>query len=470
MFGSSSRMPGLINRAGLYILMGALLLGALWSGGYFPTPKWILAGLLLLAGLWEIAVNAFLGHKGVARSPAIWCFAAFVILALASSFWTVASGQTAREAVLLTGYLCALFVARSQIARSGARGAIAMQHWLVYTAGFAAAWGIATFLLRIHPYLTFLDGLFRAASTFEYPNALGCFELMALPVTLALHQESSRKEKPLFATVAVFEIAAVILAFSRLGLVLLMAVLVYFLLTARRRSLFMESALITITGFLMAAAALALGEAGYGKTGLVAVAGLAMLSYLGQSRAGPLKGRSALKSHFLFPRASIPVAAAGGGAIATLIALSGRSQLIIKERFGEGFSYSRLFPHRQKTWAAAYQAFSDRPLKGWGLGAFPEIFSRYQPVQFTKFAHNAVLQMAVDTGIFGAILFSLFLAYAVLLSLWRLLGKSDLMPRALAIGALAFIAYNMFDWEWYVPAITAWFMVILACLETETNN
>lgn len=449
--------PAFLDRAGRYILMSALLLGVLWSGGYFPVPKWTLAWLLLLAGSWELAMAVFFGHREVLRSPALWLFTVFAVLALASRSWTLAPGQTGREAVLVTGYLSALFVARRQIIRSGCQAAGSLLNWLVYSAVFVAAWGIITYLLRVYPYVTFVDLFLRAGSTFEYSNALSCFELMALPVTLALYLKSNRKEKPLFASAAALEIAAVALAFSRLGLVLLTAELIYFLVAARRRGVLMETMLVLVTGFLMAITALVLGEAEHGKTGVAIDAVLAGLLFLGQSYAGTPGSRP------LISRGALPVVVLG--AAAALIALSGRAQLIITRRFGEGFSFGRLLPHRQETWAAAYQAFRDRPVKGWGLGAMPEIFSRYQIAQFTKFAHNVVLQMAVDTGIIGAALFSLFLGYAAVLSLRRLLWKPDQAARALAIATLAFIVYNMFDWEWFIPAITTWFMVLLACLE-----
>jgi len=65
----AGHLPAAIDRAGLWILMGALLLGVLWAGAYFPVPKWYFAVALLIAGMWEAAVAAVAGRTGILRSP-----------------------------------------------------------------------------------------------------------------------------------------------------------------------------------------------------------------------------------------------------------------------------------------------------------------------------------------------------------------------------------------------------------------
>ena len=455
------RIASLATQGSLFMLMGALILGTLWSGGYFPVPKWTLAAMLIGAGLWEVVSTAVSRQARLLRSPALWIFLAFAAFAVTSLAWTEVAAQTRREAVLMTGYLAALLVARSQISRFGATAATKLLRWLVYAAGFAAAWGVFTYLLRIYPYVTLVDLFLRAGSTFEYSNALSCFELMALPVTLAFFQDGAKDERPLFATAAAMQMAAVALSFSRLGLVLLAAMAVYFLAVARRRGLVPEIVLTVLTGLIMAAAALVLGEAEYGKTGVAAVSALAVLSYLGQVYTAG--GRSVFKKVFL------AAAILGGIAMALPVAISGRAQLIIRSRFGEGLAFDTLLPHRQLAWDSAFQALQDKPIRGWGLGSFYVIFFRYQEAQFTKFAHNLVLQVAADTGLIGAALLILFLGYVTVLSFWRLLGRFNLTGRAVAISVLVFIIYNIFDWEWYIPALTAWFLVIIACLEAENE-
>lgn len=447
-----------LDRAALFILLAALLVGIIWSGGYFPTPKWTLVLLLFLAAACQLpAVLAGRGIKTI-NSPAIWCFAAFTIFAGASFFWSQTRNNTFREAALMAAYLCALFVARSQVV-AAPRKASTILNWLIYTAFFAAMWGIITYLLRVYPYVALLDGFLRAGSTFEYSNAFSCFVLMALPAALSLHQDAPQKQKPLFATVAALLTASALLAFSRLGLILLIGIAAYFLFTSWNRRLFAESALIFLLGGAMGVASLVTGEAERGGIGVIILLALAAASYFLHSFAAGKQQRALLKKILtVFSFVSIVAAA-------VMVAASDRAQLIISKRFGEGLTWDRLIPHRQDTWIAAYHAFQARAVKGWGLGAFPVISARYQTAQFTKFAHNVVLQMAVDTGVAGAILFSIFWIYVVALSALRLALRSGIKQQALAIAMLVFIIYNLFDWEWYIPSLTAWFMVLLACLE-----
>jgi O-antigen ligase len=144
---------------------------------------------------------------------------------------------------------------------------------------------------------------------------------------------------------------------------------------------------------------------------------------------------------------------------------STRARNIIYERFGEGFTWRRLLPHREDTWSGALDAFRERPLKGWGLGTFSQVYLEFSFTSYTKYAHNLVLQAAVDSGIIGAVLMTLVLLYTAILSLLRLLRRAASLSRAAAIAVLVFILFNMFDWEWYVPALAAWFMVVAMMLE-----
>lgn len=455
--GSGRHKAARLQPVGLYVLMVALLLGVLWSGGYFPVPKGILTSLILAAAVWELAVAVVLGEKVILRSPAFWIFAVFFLAAVSSSFRSPSSAQNL-EVMMLLGYLAVLFVGRSQLIRSRGRAGIVLVNWMIYAAAFAAVWGIITYLLQVYPYASLVDGFMRAGSTFEYSNALSCFQLMALPLTLALHQQGKPDARPLFATVASLETAAVALTFSRLGLVMLAAILIFFLTTSWRRQALPETAVLIVMGIIMGGASLVLSEAEQGIAGVAVLAVLAGASYFVHYAMSSPDRRWPAKAIIL-------LTAAGGTSVALLVAASGRARTIVTSRFGEGFSINKLLPHRQDTWAAAYNAFQDRPLRGWGLGNFADVFLRYQTARFTKYAHNVLLQVAVDTGIIGALPFAAFLGYAVVLSCWHLAIRFDLKTRALAIAILVFLLYNMVDWEWYVPAITAWFMVLLACLE-----
>ena len=62
------------------------------------------------------------------------------------------------------------------------------------------------------------------------------------------------------------------------------------------------------------------------------------------------------------------------------------------------------------------------------------------------------------------------LVYVAALSAWRLVARADALARAFAISSIVFLAYNMFDWEWYVPALAGWFVVGVVCLESSNDS
>jgi len=452
-------LPRGLEQASLYVLLVALLGGALWRGGYFPTQKLALALTLLTAGAIEIAVCAALRRAGVVRSPGFWLLATFTLYAVATRFWTVAPESTDRETMIVLGYLAAFFVVRSQLQRRGRQAMVTVASWLVYTGSFVTAWGLVTFLWRREPYATVLDGILRAGSTFEYSNALSCFALMALPVTVALQRLSPPRERPLLSAAASLQAAAVLISFARFGIVALAAMAIYLILTGWRGGFFLSTLFSLVASVPLAAAATLASESGHPYAGLAAA--VLILSAAGMmERLLEVPGfRRAMSA------VAVAVAAMALAATAILAGTSERLRAIVSTRFSEGFSWSRLLPHRLDTWQGSVDSFRERPVSGSGLGSFSQIFTEHAIAVYTKYAHNLILQTAVDTGIIGAFLMVAFLAYIAGLSCWRLVFKAEPLVRAFAITALVFIVYNTFDWEWYVPALTAWFMAAAACLE-----
>ena len=455
-------------------MFGALIAGTIWSGAYFPAPKWALLSLLLAAGVWELAGQARRRQLRLPRSPLLWLLMAATVLAASGVLWSVSPGVTLRESLLSLAYVAAAYVTvsgqvRDHGDRERTRSAVAA--WAVYTASFVSVWGIVTYIYRIAPYTGPVDDIYRAGSTFEYSNALSCFGLMVLPLTAALWRRVSARERPLVVIAAALQVAAVCLSLSRFGAAAL-AVLALALMAAGWRDRMLVATLLALTGGLAAAAAALLtAEAGQQAAGLAAVILVFTVTYVTQwvyERIGEREDAILRAARWLLP---VTLVAAAGGGLAAL-KLNKRVSSLISERFVEGFSFSRIFPHRLDTYAGAADAFRARPLAGSGLGTFAEVYQQYALARYTKFAHNLVLQAAVETGIVGAALMVLLLAYVLLLSLWRLVksgegkgGAALTLRRALALSLLPFIAYNLFDWEWYVPALTAWFVVLAACLE-----
>lgn len=479
-------MRGPLRQGSLYILLGAVLTGTLWRGSYFPTPvtgisslssllspRWLLVSLLLLAGVWELVAVIAERRMRVLLSPALWLFGAFAAFAAASRYWSVVSAVTTRDVILLTAYLAALFTARSQIGRYGGKVISAVSWWLVYTAGFVSVWGIFTYIHRMAPYANQVDGIYRAGGTLEYSNALACLALMAMPVTAALMRSKKREDRLMLAVGMTILTATVILTLSRSAAILLIVMYVY-LLTAGRRA---GQVTLLLSSFMSAAALAAAAMYTSEKAsehvwipligldldarllGMAALAVILVLSHLWQRYLEKLEKRIALL--VLVVTGSALLAAAG-----VFLASYDRARNIIHERFIEGFTFSKLLPHRADTFTGAVEAWREHPVRGWGHGSFARVYQDFFFTAYTKYAHNLVLQAAVETGIIGAVLISLFLLYVTGLCLFRLFAVAAVLVKAAAVSALVFIAFNMFDWEWYVPALTAWFMIIAAVIES----
>ncbi len=269
---------------------------------------------------------------------------------------------------------------------------------------------------------------------------------------------SPERDRPLFAAAAALQVTAIILAFSRLGVAMLAVISIFYILGFRRR-LTLPVLISLASGAIAAGLAVALTGAQRPAAAVVAATALMLAAYLGQQLATAMQGRA----HRAATAAAVPLLVLA--ALALLARWSDRFHSVINQRFRYGIALSKLLPHRLDTYSGAEDAFHVHPLAGTGLGSFARVYQSYAIAVYTKFAHNVVLQTAVETGVIGAVLLAAFLLYVTGLSVWRLLTGPGVVTRSFAVSSLVFIIYNMVDWEWYIPALTAWFMVAVACLE-----
>ncbi len=118
------------------------------------------------------------------------------------------------------------------------------------------------------------------------------------------------------------------------------------------------------------------------------------------------------------------------------------------------------------TWSVAM--IQDHPLLGTGPGTFPLVLGRYQRVPYVtgRYAHNAWLQFAAETGI----PFTLLLLAGFALSIRQgLLGfRAGGQERPLAIGIVAALlasaAHALLDLDWSLPAIALPASLLLGAL------
>jgi O-antigen ligase len=122
----------------------------------------------------------------------------------------------------------------------------------------------------------------------------------------------------------------------------------------------------------------------------------------------------------------------------------------------------------------ALRMFAKRPVLGWGLGVFPEVYPEYRSF-FTNFtvnaAHNDYLQLLVEMGGLGFAVM-LWFVIAMFWSAIRKLAKwssdtNGAVAMAAMLGCAGILVHSLVDFNLQVPANAALFYVlaVIAAME-----
>ncbi|MBA3668752.1 MAG: O-antigen ligase family protein [Sphingomonas sp.] len=125
---------------------------------------------------------------------------------------------------------------------------------------------------------------------------------------------------------------------------------------------------------------------------------------------------------------------------------------------------------RQEIYSATSRAVGDFFPWGSGLGSFPSVYHLYEDpnhvtTTYVVHAHNDYLELALETGIAGIILLTLFLG-CWCVAVWRVWRTAEAgpFPRAASIATAAILAHSVVDFPLRTAAITASFGMFLAML------
>ncbi len=145
----------------------------------------------------------------------------------------------------------------------------------------------------------------------------------------------------------------------------------------------------------------------------------------------------------------------------------GREQ--VDARLGETFTQDAGLWGRTAIWKDSLPMVRDFPLFGVGLGAWPELFLRYQSAPwsagFYREAHNDYIELLAETGVIGFGLLAWFFVWGGK-RLFR--GFKNISPRTVslmaaviaALGAMAF--HELFDFSLQIPANAFLFTLLFA--------
>jgi O-antigen ligase/polysaccharide polymerase Wzy-like membrane protein len=442
-------------------LLGALALPAaaalVADGGFFPRGQVAFAVVSAGAALGVIVVAGF--PSRAISQPAVIALLGLAALSALSAAWTIAAPVDALRWGAVVGAYTLIAIAAAAVARRlGAPPVAVLIAALASIAGLIGLYGAGA---RVEPLAQRLGGQWSPGGPFEYSPALALAEISAVPVLLAAMVRSvNARFAALAAAGAAVAGSAVALAGSRVELVLGALVLVACVLGARR-------ALSVRPATVLAAAALTIAAGGFADAvagsyaqpyqlggdaprllGLAAIVVGAGALWLAQRRAiwaatTPWRLRAAV--------ALVAIPLAGGLTAAAVTPDTGpRAEPV------SGFAHGRI-----ALWESAVDVAADRPLAGAGSLAFLRASRADQSPPPVRFAHDLPLESWAELGVAGLALALLLCAGSAWLVWSRWPGVAAWL---LGPAILAFLAANLFDWPWHVPASGALFALALGGL------
>jgi O-antigen ligase len=115
----------------------------------------------------------------------------------------------------------------------------------------------------------------------------------------------------------------------------------------------------------------------------------------------------------------------------------------------------------------SWKMWTARPLMGWGLGNFPEVYPQYRSFYtnlFVNQAHNDYVQLLVEMGAIGFAIMLWFLGRmfygaAVKLGNWAS-NINGAMALAAMLGCTGILIHSLVDFNLQIPANAALFYVL----------
>jgi hypothetical protein len=409
----------------------ALAYGSFAQGGFYWPHAAQLAGFLLLA----VVVTA---KPPVAIVPGDWlgiaglaCLTSSLLLANAFDGWPTGT----RVAVATVATAAGVLILTREIVVRGMRSQLLeILSWIGATVAAVGLMGVA---FHVTPWGMFATGVWRAASTLTYANALGALLVVSLPAAV-LH--AAERPGPSARLLTYLILAGAIASLSRgaiLGLVVLAALLIRLgardLVREMRRPF--AASLVTIAGLLPSI----MGDRPVPVLALLAVAAGSWIAI-----------RPRHRDTWLDRRRTAVFVVVGALTVGGLM-FSG---------VGSGLALSRLDPGRDwrvDGWTQAFRAASSAPVFGIGSGNLRVIRAGPLPLA-TAYAHNEYLQILAETGAVGLV----GVAFALtLFGVWAWRRRSDFSSQrserlvwAASIAACAsFAAQSAVDLIWHFPVL-----------------
>lgn len=432
------------------MLLGALtaasvIATSLDRGGFTDASQKLLLVLVGAALLVTLLAEPEAVLDGI-RSPLVCSLLALGGVTMFSGLWTQGAPASAIRWGLVVLAYASLVVCGHAVVRQGGIWAIAAP--IACLAVLEAAMGCTSAALHSGRWAILIDGSWRPSGSFEYPPALALLELTALPAFLRLATSDARE--PASLGVAGLGVAGVTIGCtdSRTALFLLAAVLVAFAAwpagdRAARHAVVAAAGVVGVAvliGALLIGRHTSAGEGGSGAA--IRLAGASVAIAAAAALWTPLRALAATVD--LKRLATAVLLAAGVGAVAWLM-LGYTSTLT---SLGGGLGHGRI-----SYWTAAFDAWKQKPILGFGANTFYLASVSYQAANDqTIFAHNLLLELAAELGIPGFLAgLAIYLAAAHELRLTARTADALVLAPIVAF----FLLDNLVDWPWHLAGLGA---------------
>ncbi len=386
--------------------------------------------------------------------PPVVALGCLSVLGTISLLWSPSSWDSAILHALLPGALACIAIFISCACR-GDEQRLLVESWLAVLATIFGLSGLVGLALEQDPLAIILGGHWRPAGFIEYSPALAFLQVAAMPV-LALGARADGLAVRITCVLSLSIGGSVTILTGDRTMLLAAASLIVcwllwpqFSLGANRREAVRCALLWGVGGLLVA---LTLRSS-------VPVAALLTLAVVAAADryACPVRGPGLPSVPKLSGRLRNGLAVA---AVMLIVAAAG-SALLLESGSSEGVQGRSGIDHgRVELWGDSLRVAAEKPILGHGQASY-YLVTRTEQSSPVRFAHNMVVESAVETGLVGALLFILVLAGSTWLAWQRRFS-----PQAWLFtpGVLAYVLLALVDWTWYLSGVSAIWAVCLGAL------
>jgi O-antigen ligase len=481
------RLEGRIAAALLAFLPGALVVYFSFSaGGFFPSSVGFATLLVIQMIVLRVLVaeNPFAGYTRRLGITAL-LFTGFAALTLGSQLWSDTQDRAMIEFDRALLYL-AVLVLLGLLPRRAWRMPWIMRGLAVGILFVCTCSLITRVLPRVWPVNENVAAE-RLSFPLTYWNALAILAGVGLILALGIAANPRERRWASALAAAFVPVAATTLffTFSRGGIVATLIGVVAYLVVARSSSLIgtlLAAAPPTVIALVVAYGADQLAGADPTSTAAVAqgkdvalAVGLCALA-AGVARYLTISVDRRLAARKRKPWSREKKLGVGGGAVAALLlvaVLAGAPSwasdqvdnfLNAPPPQGKDFRNRLTDPSsngRKDHWSVALKGFAQQPLHGQGAGTYEFTWDRYRKIVLpVTDAHSLYFEVLDEFGVPGLLL----VVATIGLILWTLLrgvrGPNRMVYAALFAAGLAWAIHAGVDWDWEMPAVTAWFFAV----------